>query len=65
MELKTIIPWAGLAGLYLVLVYVGGPIHIDFANMAPGIFIIGAVYFGVTQIRGYLKSKKQKMRTMP
>ena len=65
MELKTILPWAGLAGLYLVLVYVGGPFDIVFANVAPGYVIIGSVIIGVSQIRGYLKAKKQKMRTMP
>ena len=62
MELKAVLPWGVLTGVYLSMVYIGGPISNDLANAAPGIFIVVSTILTVSQIRNYLKSKKQKVK---
>ena len=61
MELKTVLPWGVLTSVCLSMIYIGGPISKDLANAAPGIFIVVSTILAVSQVRNYLKSKKQRV----
>lgn len=58
MEFNTVLSWGIIFAIYLGLVYVGGPIHQDFANIAPGILLILSIINGISQLRGYYKKKR-------
>lgn len=63
MELKSVLPWGILVSICLGLVYGLGQINHGFANLAPGIFIIGMMVLSISQINKYLKSRKPKFKT--
>lgn len=58
MELKSIYPWAALIGIYLALILFLEPIDRSFGNMAPGIFLVGAIYLSIRQIWKYIQERK-------
>ncbi len=63
MELKTLRPWVILIGAYFVLLYVLGPLNYNFAGMAPGVVIIGALCLSISQVRKYMKERKAYAKT--
>lgn len=63
MELKSVLPWGILVGTCLGLVYGLGPIDRDFASIAPGIFLIGAMVLSISQIKKFVDSRKPKIKT--